>query len=174
MIDTLEPIPPIRKHHWYNLYTDVKSGKVDIGRALLLLHSKLIFPTLFTIYLVLLIISKVKVIPTEWHSYASAAIETLQLLWVTLISAVLANFTGVKENIYEVEHVSPTANVLTLILVSLLSYGAMWSVFVEIAKIGRVAYFVSLSVGIFIALVSFMILTEPDEKTATISSQNLI
>lgn len=172
LIDTLEPIPPLKRHHWYDLYADVKSGKIDIVRAFLLLHSKLIFPTLFTIYLILLIASKVKVVPTEWGSYASAAIDTLQLLWVTLISAVLANFTGVKEDIYEVEHISPTANILTLILVGLLSYGSMWSVFVEINQIGRVAYFVSLSVGILIALVSLMILTEPDEDGAILSPQN--
>lgn len=40
----------------------------------------------------------------------------------------------------------------------------MWAIFVEIAVIGRVAYFVALSVGALIALVSFMILTEPEEK----------
>lgn len=104
LIDTLEPIPPVKKYDWQALYADVRAGKVDIGRSLLFFHSKLIFPTLFTIYLILLILQKVKVAPIEWRSYASAAITTLQLLWVTLISAVLTNFTGLKEDAYEVEH----------------------------------------------------------------------
>lgn len=164
LIDTLEPIPAIKRHHWYNLFDDIRAGKVDIGRGFLLLHAKLIFPTLFTIYLILLILQKVKVVPTDWQSYASSAIETLQLLWVTLISAVLANFTGLPDDAYEVEHISPLANTLTIILVCLLAYGGMWAIFTEIAVIGRVAYFVSLSVGVLIALVSFMILTEPDEE----------
>ncbi|MCB9807265.1 hypothetical protein H6768_05305 [Candidatus Peribacteria bacterium] len=107
LVYTLDPIPPLRRHDWYHLYADIKDNKVDIGRAFLFLHSKLIFPTLFTLYLLLLILSKVKVVPTEWESYASSAIETLQLLWVTLISAVIANFTGIKDDSYEVEHSSP-------------------------------------------------------------------
>jgi hypothetical protein len=164
LIDTLEPIPAIKRHDWHALYADVRGGKVDIGRSFLFFHSKLIFPTLFTIYLILLILQKVKVVPTEWQSYASASIETLQLLWVTLISAVLTNFTGLKDNAYEVEHTGIWANILTIMLICLLAYGGMWSIFVEIAVIGRVAYFVALSVGILIALVSFMILTEPDEE----------
>jgi len=165
LIGTLEPIPPLKRHHWHALYADVRTGKVDIGRAFLLLHAKLIFPTLFTIYLLLLITQKIKVVPLDWQSYATAAIGTLQLLWVTLGSAVLANFTGFAEDdAYEVEHISPLANTLTLVLICLLSYGAMWSIFAEIAVIGRVAYFVSLSVGVLVALVSCMILTEPDEE----------
>lgn len=132
-------------------------------RGILFLQSKLIFPTLFTIYLILLILQKVKIVPTEWQSYASAAIETLALLWVTLISAVLANFTGVRDDAYEVTHDSTVANILTLILICLLSYGGMWAIFAEIASIGRVAYFVSLGVGILIAMVSMMILTEREE-----------
>jgi hypothetical protein len=164
LVDTLEPIPAIKRHHWYDLYADLRAGKVDIGRAFLLLHAKLIFPTLFTIYLILLIMQKVKVVPADWQSYATSAIDTLQLLWVTLISAVLANFTGLPDHAYEIEHESPWANTLTIILVCLLAYGSMWSIFAEIAVIGRVAYFVSLSVGVLIALVSFMILTEPDEE----------
>lgn len=163
LIDTLEPIPTIKRHDWHALYADVRGGRVDIGRGFLFFHSKLIFPTLFTIYLILLILQKVKVVPVEWQSYATAAIDTLQLLWVTLISAVLTNFTGLKENAYEVEHTSPVANILTIALICLLAYGGMWAIFAEIAVIGRVAYFVALSVGALIALVSFMILTEPDE-----------
>lgn len=163
MIDTLEPIPAFRRHHWYDLYSDIRAGRVDIGRAFLLLHSKLIFPTLFTIYLILLILQKVKIVPTDWQSYASSAIETLQLLWVTLASAILANFTGLREDAYEIEHTSPLTNICTIILICLLAYGGMWAIFVEIAIIGRVSYFVALSVGVLIALVSFMILTEPDE-----------
>ncbi len=54
---------------------------------------------------------------------------------------------------------------MTILLICLLSYGGMWAIFAEIAKIGRVAYFVSLSVGVLIALVSFLILTEKEEKT---------
>lgn len=165
LIDTLEPIPAIKRHNWHALYADIKTGKIDIGRGFLLLHSKLIFPTIFTIYLVLLILQKVKVVPTEWQSYATSAIDTLQLLWVTLISAIVANFTGLPENSYEVEHDSRLTNTLTIVLICLLAYGSMWAIFVEIAAIGRVAYFVSLSVGVLIALVSFMILTEPDEES---------
>ncbi len=165
LIDTLEPIPAYKRHNWHALYDDIKTGKVDIGRGLLLLNSKLIFPTIFTIYLILLILQKVKVVPTEWQSYATSAIDTLQLLWVTLISAIVANFTGFPENAYEVEHNSSLTNTLTIVLVCLLSYGAMWAIFAEIAAIGRVAYFVSLSVGVLIALVSFMILTEPEENS---------
>lgn len=164
LIDTLEPIPPLKRHNWNTLYTDIKSGKIDIGRGFLLLHSKVIFPTIFSIYLILLILQKVKVVPIEWQSYASSAIDTLQLLWVTLISAIVANFTGLPENSYEIEERSPLINTLTIVLICLLSYGAMWAVFVEIAVIGRVAYFVSLSVGVLIAMVSCMILTEPDEE----------
>jgi len=164
LIDTLEPIPPIKRHNWNHLYADIKAGKIDIGRGFLLLHSKLIFPTIFSIYLILLILQKVKVVPVEWQSYASSAIDTLQLLWVTLISALIANFTGLPENSYEVEHSSPLINTLTIGFVCLLSYGAMWAVFVEISSIGRVAYFVALSVGVLIAMVSCMILTEPDEE----------
>lgn len=83
---------------------------------------------------------------------------------MTLISAILTNFTGLKDDAYEVEHTSPTANILTIALICLLAYGGMWAIFVEIAIIGRVAYFVALSVGALIALVSFMILTEPEEE----------
>jgi uncharacterized membrane protein len=147
------------------MFADVRAGKVSLWRALLFLQSKIVFPTLFTIYLILLIIQKVKVVTPEWQSYASAAIETLQLLWVTLISAVLANFSGLPENAYENTHHSKLSNSFTLILICLLSYGGMWAIFVEIAKIGRVAYFVSLSVGVLIALVSAMILTEEIEET---------
>lgn len=164
LIDTLEPIPAIKRHDWHALYADVRGGKVDIGRGFLFFHSKLIFPTLFTIYLILLILQKVKVVPVEWQSYASAAITTLQLLWVTLISAVLTNFTGLRDNAYEVEHTGSWANIFTILLICLLAYGGMWAIFVEIAIIGRVAYFVALSVGVLIALVSFMILTEPEEE----------
>lgn len=164
LIDTLEPIPAIKRHDWHALYADVRGGKVDIGRGFLFFHSKLIFPTLFTIYLILLILQKVKVVPVEWQSYASAAITTLQLLWVTLISAVLTNFTGLRDNAYEVEHTGSWANIFTILLICLLAYGGMWAIFVEIAIIGRVAYFVALSVGALIALVSFMILTEPEEE----------
>jgi uncharacterized membrane protein len=138
---------------------------VDIGRAFLLLHAKLIFPTLFTIYLILLVTQKVKVVPSDWQSYATATIDTLQLLWVTLGSAVLANFTGFPDEAYEVEHTSPLVNTLTIILICLLAYGGMWAIFAEIAVIGRGAYFVALSVGVLLALVSFMILTEPDTET---------
>jgi len=173
LVQTLETIPPVKRHDWHSLYADIKSGKVGIGRGFLLLHAKLIFPTLFTIYLLLLIFTKVKVVPTEWSSYASSAIETLQLLWVTLISAVLTNFTGLKEDSYEVEHDSAILNIATLLLICLLAYGGMWSIFVEISQIGRVAYFVSLSVGILIALVSMMILTEPEEvETQELSQQS--
>ncbi len=164
LIDTLEPIPAIKRHDWHALYADVRGGKVDIGRGFLFFHSKLIFPTLFTIYLILLILQKVKVVPVEWQSYASAAITTLQLLWVTLISAVLTNFTGLRDDAYEVEHTGTWANIFTILLICLLAYGGMWAIFVEIAIIGRVAYFVALSVGVLIALVSFMILTEPEEE----------
>ncbi len=164
LIDTLEPIPAIKRHDWHALYADVRAGKVDIGRGFLFFHSKLVFPTLFTIYLILLILQKVKVVPTEWQSYASAAITTLQLLWVTLISAVLTNFTGLRDDAYEVEHTGSWANIFTILLICLLAYGGMWAIFVEIAIIGRVAYFVALSVGVLIALVSFMILTEPEEE----------
>ncbi len=127
-----------------------------------MIQSKIIFPTLFTLYLILLIVQKVKIVPPDWQSYASAAIDTLQLLWVTLISAVIANFNGVDETQYEVKKHLPLANIFTLFLICLLSYGGMWSIFAEIAVIGRVAYFVALSVGILIALVSMMILTEDD------------
>jgi hypothetical protein len=164
LIDTLEPIPALKRHDWYALYADVRSKKVDIGRGFLLFHSKLVFPTLFTVYLILLILQKVKVVPTEWQSFATAAIDTLQLLWVTLISAILTNFSGLKENAYEVERASPVANILTIALICLLAYGGMWAIFVEIAVIGRIAYFVALSVGALIALVSFMILTESEEE----------
>lgn len=164
LFDTLDPIPALRRHDWVRLYEDIRREKVSIGRGFLFLHTKLIFPTLFTIYLLLLIVQKVKIVPSDWQSYATSAIETLQLLWVTLGSAILANFTGLKDTAYEVEHNSPLVNSLTLVLVGLLSYGGMWAIFVEIEKIGRVAYFVSLSVGILIALVSCMILTEPDEE----------
>ncbi len=164
LIDTLEPIPPIKRHNWNSLYTDIKSGKIDIGRGFLLLHSKVIFPTIFSIYLILLILQKVKVVPLEWQSYAGSAIDTLQLLWVTLVSAIVANFTGLPENSYEIEEQPPLINTLTIVFICLLSYGAMWAVFAEIAVIGRVAYFVALSVGVLIAMVSCMILTEPDEE----------
>lgn len=99
------------------------------------MQSKIVFPTLFTIYLVLLILQKVKVAPPDWQAFATATIDTLQLLWVTLISAVLANFTGLDEKTYETTHESKTKNALTLVLICLLSYGGMWSIFAEIASI---------------------------------------
>lgn len=110
------------------------------------MQSKIVFPTLFTIYLILLILQKVKIVPMGWQTYATATIDTLQLLWVTLASAILANFTGLKEESYAVEHHSPVKNGLTLLLICLLSYTSMWAIFAEIASIGRVAYFVSLGV----------------------------
>lgn len=172
LIDTLDPVPPFRAYHWHALYADVRGGRVSIGRALLLLHAKLVFPTLFTIYLILLILQKVKIVPVDWQSYASSAIDTLQLLWVTLTSAVLANFSGLPEKSYETLHQSPLVNTFTIILICLLAYGGMWAIFVEIASIGRVAYFVALSVGMLIALVSFMILTEPDEEEGQILTKS--
>lgn len=172
-IDTLDPVPPFRAYHWHALYADVRGGRADVGRAFLFLHAKLIFPTLFTIYLLLLITQKIKVVPENWNSYASSAIDTLQLLWVTLTSAILANFTGLPEKNYEIEHQSSLLNTLTIILICLLAYGGMWAIFVEIASIGRVAYFVALSVGILIALVSFMILTEPDEDEITLNTEKV-
>lgn len=119
---------------------------------------------------------KVKIVPMEWQVYATATIDTLELLWVTLTSAVLANFTGLTEETYAVEHHSPVKNALTILLVCLLSYASMWAIFAEIASIGRVAYFVSLGVGVLVALVSFMILTEedePEEKSSNKSSSLL-
>lgn len=172
-IDTLDPVPPFRAYHWHALYADVRGGRADVGRAFLFLHAKLIFPTLFTLYLLLLITQKIKVVPENWNSYASSAIDTLQLLWVTLTSAILANFTGLPEKSYEIEHQSSLVNTLTIILICLLAYGGMWAIFVEIASIGRVAYFVALSVGILIALVSFMILTEPDEDEITLNTEKV-
>lgn len=109
----------------------------------------------------------------EWQAYATSAIDTLQLLWVTLISAVLANFTGLPDNAYENTHHSKLNNSFTLILICLLAYGGMWAIFVEIAKIGRVAYFISLSVGVLIALVSAMILTEEVEETTEANKKPL-
>ncbi len=173
LIDTLDPVPPFRAYHWHTMYTDVRAGRADIGRAFLFLHAKLIFPTLFTIYLLLLIIQKIKVVPEDWNSYASSAIDTLKLLWVTLASAVVANFTGLSEKTYEIEHRSPLVNTATIILICLLAYAGMWVIFVEIASIGRIAYFVALSIGILIAIVSFMILTEPDEETLGVNTENL-
>lgn len=167
LIDTLEPIPPIQSHHWHDMFADVRGGKVSLWRAVLFVQAKIVFPTLFTIYLILLIVQKVKIITPDWQAYATSAIETLQLLWVTLISAVLANFTGLPDSAYENTHHSKLNNSLTLLLICLLSYGGMWAIFVEIAKIGRVAYFISLSVGILIALVSTMILTEEVEEAKT-------
>lgn len=166
LIDTMDTVPPIQTYHWHILWDDIKMQKVAIWRGFLLLQSKIIFPTLFTIYLLLLIMEKVTIVPEEWQSYASAAIETLQLLWVTLVSAVLANFSGVKEEQYQVKKHSPLAIIITLLIICALSYFGMWSVFAEIAVIGRVSYFVALSVGILIALVSMMILTEEDIQDA--------
>lgn len=114
----------------------------------------------------MLIFQKTKIVPTDWQSYAASAIETLNLLWVVLVCAVLANFDGVPEEQYEVKKHSPVANIITLLIICLLAYGGMWAVFAEIAVIGRVAYFVALSVGILIALVSMMILTEDDTQTS--------
>lgn len=167
LIDSMDPTPPLHSHEWHLLYADVRAGRMPLGKSLLFLHAKLVFPTLFTIYLLLLILQKVKVVPSEWQAYATATIETLELLWVTVGSAVLANFTGLPDESYETKHHSPLANALTLLLICLLAYGGMWAIFVEIAVIGRVAYFVALSVGVLIALVSFMILTEPDDEEAT-------
>lgn len=164
LIDTLDPIPPVQSHHWHDMFADIRAGKISLWRGLLFLQSKVVFPTIFTLYLILLIIQKVKIVTPEWQSYASSAIDTLQLLWVTLVSAIIANFTGLPDNAYENSHHSKLSNSLTLILICLLSYAGMWAVFVEIAKIGRVAYFISLSVGILIALVSSMILTEESEE----------
>jgi len=163
LIDTMDPVPPIHTYHWNQIWDEMRGQKIPIWKGFLFMQSKIVFPTLFTIYLILLIVQKVKVVPPEWQSYASATIDTLQLLWVTLISAVIANFTGLEESTYEIQHHSPIKNTFTLILICLLSYGGMWAIFVEIANIGRVAYFVSLSVGILIALVSIMILSEDDE-----------
>ena len=138
------------------------------------MQSKIIFPALFTIYLILLILQKVSIVTPEWQSYASSAIDTLQLLWVTLISAVLANFTGLPDNAYQNIHHSKLNNSFTLILICLLAYVGMWTTFVEIAKIGRVAYFISLSVGVLIALVSAMILTEEAEETKAETKTNTL
>lgn len=132
------------------------------------MQAKIVFPTLFTIYLILLILQKVKVAPPDWQAFATASIETLQLLWVTLVSAVLTNFSSLDEKTYEIEHHSPTKNTLTLLLICLLSYGSMWAIFAEIAVVGRVAYFVSLSVGTLVALISMMILTEQEETPSNI------
>ncbi len=167
LIDTMEPIPPVQSYHWHDMFADVRGGKISLWRALLFVQAKIVFPTLFTLYLILLVVQKVQVVTPEWQAYATSAIETLQLLWVTLISAVLANFTGLPDNAYENTHHSKLNNSLSLILICLLAYGGMWAIFVEIAKIGRVAYFISLSVGILIALVSSMILTEEVEETKT-------
>ncbi len=166
LIDTMEEVPPIHTYHWHILWDDIKAQKVPIWRGFLLLQSKIIFPTIFTIYLILLILQKVKIVPEDWQSYASAAIDTLQLLWVTLVCAILANFNGVPEEQYQVKKHSPLANIVTLLIICLLSYVGMWSIFAEIAVIGRVAYFVALVVGILIALVSIMILTEDDNQDA--------
>lgn len=164
MIDTMDPIPPANTYHWHQIWDEVRGQKIPIWKGFLFMQSKIVFPTLFTIYLILLIIQKVKLIPTDWQSYAAATIDTLQLLWVTLISAVLANFTGLDEKNYITTHHSPTKNSLTLILVCLLSYGGMWAIFSEIASIGRTAFFVSLSVGTLIGLVSMMILVEDENS----------
>lgn len=128
------------------------------------MQAKIVFPTLFSIYLILLIIQKVKVSPAEWQAFATTSIDTLQLLWVTLISAILTNFSGLDEKTYEITHHSPVKNTLTIFLICLLSYGSMWAIFAEIAVIGRVAYFVSLIVGMLVAFISMMILTETEDE----------
>ncbi len=166
MIDTMDPVPPIQTYHWHQIWDDMRAKKIPAWRGLLFMQAKIVFPTLFTIYLILLIIQKVKVAPTEWQIMATTTIETLKLLWVTLISAVLTNFSGLDEKMYARENHSPTKNTLTLLLICLLAFGGMWAIFAEIAVIGRVAYFVSLSVGILIALVSIMILTENEQESA--------
>lgn len=164
IIKTLEPIPTETRHDWHQIWREIQEKKTSPVRAFLYLHAKLIFPTLFTIYLILLIIEKVKIVPDNWHYFASSSIQTLQLLWVTLGSAVLANFTWFPDNAYEVEHRSPTKNMLTILFICGLAYMGMWAIFEEIKIIGRVSYFVSLSVWILIALVSCMILTEEEQK----------
>lgn len=164
LIDTMETIPAGQSYHWHNLIDDVRSGKQKLGPALLFLHAKIVFPTLFTIYLILLITQKLTIVTPIWRSYAGAAIETLQLLWVVLASAVLANFSGLPDKAYVTERSSFLINSGTIILICLLSYLSMWAIFNEIAVIGRVAYFVSLAVWVLIAMVSIMILTEPEEN----------
>lgn len=166
LINTLEPIPPAQTYHWHQIYDGMRRHSIPLWRGLLFMQSKIVFPTLFTIYLILLILQKITIVPPNWQSYATATIDTLHLLWVTLVSAVLANFTGLDEKIYTITRDSKIKNILTLLFVCLLSYGGMWAVFAEIASIGRVAYFVSLGVGILIALVSMMILTEEDLLSA--------
>ena len=84
MIDSMNPIPPMRTYHWHQIWDEVREQKTPIWKGFLFMQSKIVFPTLFTIYLILLLVQKVKLIPTDWQSYASAAIDTLQLLWVTV------------------------------------------------------------------------------------------
>lgn len=164
LIDSMDEIPAITAYRWDQLWSDIRSGDVPLWKWLLYLQSKLVFPTLFTIYLLLLIMQKVKLFGTIWQWYAGAAIDVLRLLWLTLVSAVLANFPGIADEKYQVLQHSKINNLFSLTLICLLSYGGMWAIFAEIASIGRIAYFVSLGVGILIALVSVMILTEDEQQ----------
>lgn len=165
LIQTSEEIPAAKTYQWKTIIWETKEKKIPLWKTLLFFHAKIIFPTLFSIYLLLLIGQKVVVVPAQWRTEIGEIIEISQILWITLGSAVLANFLGLSEKTYEVEKNSRWGNIMTILLICLLSYGGMWAIFAEIAKIGRVAYFVSLSVGVLIALVSFLILTEKEEKT---------
>ena len=164
LIDSMDELPAARAYDWESIWDDILARKIPVWRGLLFVHAKIIFPTLFTVYLILLIMQKVKIFGGDWQSYASAAIQTLQLLWVTLGSAVLANFSGLPDDTHEITQHSRWNNVFSLLLICILAFGGMWAIFAEIASVGRIAYFVSLGVGILIGIVGVMILTEEDEN----------
>ena len=94
--------------NWYDgygaSYTDLslayslgwyQDAKVAIWRGFFLLQSKIYFQLSYDLPLVA--DHGKTIVPEEWQSYASAAIEHCNS-WVTLVSAVLANFSGVKKN----------------------------------------------------------------------------
>lgn len=172
LIDSMGPISGTYTYPWRQIWREMRIKKIPTWKYALFIHSKIVFPTILTLYLILLIVQKLQFITPEWRSYATITIENLQLLWVTLISAFISMFPWLPEEQYQIHYNSPLKNTLTVLFVCLLAYGGMWSVFLEISHFGQVAPYISLGVGMLIALISISILSEDIEPKNTTTIPN--
>lgn len=61
LIDSMDELPAIKAYDWIAIWGDIQTRNIPVWKGLLFVQSKIVFPTLFTIYLILLIVQKVKI-----------------------------------------------------------------------------------------------------------------
>lgn len=160
LIMTLDPLPVSHETNWKKIIKDIKNKKLHWYQWFNIFHTKVIFPAILGIYLILLILQRLTIVPDSWQPMVTTLLANNIFLWVTLGSAILANFPGMKNVDYSHEQISPAKNIGLLIFIVALAFIGAWWVSDETISLWKISYFVSLSTGALIMIVGVMILSE--------------